>query len=84
MNRVLALAAPTPHLIHAMKPVRRKGGVSYEACRCGTRRIVIGPQATGYDSGWLMTGEFADERQSATLFTLSSVECERQSERLAA
>ena len=83
--RVLALAAPAPHFIHAMKVVRRKGGATYEACSCGTRRIVIGPRAVNYDAAWLRSGVFADEaHRSATLFTLSSVQANGQSERLAA
>ena len=48
---------------HRLRQVLEMDGCTYQACECGTRRVVVQPGGTP-DSHWLQTGEFASEQLS--------------------
>ena len=54
---------PCEFFPHRLRPVATTPGCTYQACACGTRRVVIEPEGEA-DAHWLRTGEFATEQLS--------------------
>jgi hypothetical protein len=81
VNRVIARTVSAGHWMHQLELIAYRDGCRYEACRitdCLTRRIVVEPDGTP-ETQWLRTGELAPiPLSTAPLFTLSTVDCERE------